>query len=46
MDSDKKKAKGRKNFLHLKKKSRLTFNNREKLLFYWNRNFIKVNLPI
>ena len=29
---------------HLKKKSRLTFENSKNLLFYWNPIFIKVNL--
>ena len=43
--SEQKYYKGRKKYLHLKKKSRWNFSNRKNLLFCQNRNFIKVNLP-
>ena len=38
-------AKRRKNYWRLKKYTRFTFNNWEKLLFFWTPIFIKVNLP-
>ena len=43
--SEERSVKGTKNYLLLKKESRLTFNNRQNLLFFENSNFIKVNLP-